>query len=661
MPGMRLFGRRCTLATDDFILIGFLDCFAFLPWLAWTPAIYVSYIKHRSECALVQNTALLDASLPGLCVLFFLNWILGALSLIFSLKGTISEPEPRRHVVTIVYLKLIVGIFDVAWAILGTIVLARNNFCDIIGLSLLIEVCTIFQWIITFVRCFAIFTCYDWNFSKHTKDGVTKEYFTTPVRKGTFKKWNLRLQTLFLWCTTPSEARKQALETASELMALLSCDLDLVASDVIAGLLLYRQKCCRKWKSEKESIKLAPPIVSADGEKLEEFPPPSFQPWMNLQLASRYMNLGLGVFGWAWFVYRNITCGFCLLFKRLTCCFPCRETSKIVFGDNCCGCNLAGLQATTELEYEDLVHVSFVDKVFEVPFFVTYDHQTKAVIVAARGTMSMNDVLTDVAAAFACMDDPGCPPGTLCHGGMLSAAREIKRKLEEHGILDRAFEDHPDYDLVITGHSLGASVSSILTLLLKQKYPKVRCFAFAPSPTLNKAALPFTFQNIFTVIYGNDSVCYLNYENIKTMVLEMVKCLKECKLPKYKVFLAKDYQEDVDTEEKHCRSEIDEKNYGTNLSDGENGEPFMKIDLEKGCEFPVVTESVYVVGTIVHIWKTDEGYRLKIRRADDYKPLSFRPKSILDHFPQYLQASLNQLGKTPTLSASSMPKPLSKV
>ena len=32
-----------------------------------------------------------------------------------------------------------------------------------------------------------------------------------------------RFQALFLWCTTPSEARKEAIKTASELMALLSC------------------------------------------------------------------------------------------------------------------------------------------------------------------------------------------------------------------------------------------------------------------------------------------------------------------------------------------------------------------------------------------------------------------------------------------------------
>ena len=138
-----------------------------------------------------------------------------------------------------------------------------------------------------------------------------------------------------------------------------------------------------------------------------------------------------------------------------SCCFSYRHFSKNVLGDNCCGCNLAGLQATSGLPYEDLVHVSFIDRVYEVPFYVTYDHETKAVILTVRGTMSVDDVLTDVAAAFSNMDDPGCPPGALCHHGMLSAAREIKRKVFENDILEQALKERDGYSLVITGHSLG--------------------------------------------------------------------------------------------------------------------------------------------------------------------------------------------------------------
>ncbi|GIX73178.1 diacylglycerol lipase-beta [Caerostris extrusa] len=148
------------------------------------------------------------------------------------------------------------------------------------------------------------------------------------------------------------------------------------------------------------------------------------------------------------------------------CCFLCRKRFNIVDGDNCCGCNLAGLQVTTGIKFEDLVHISFVDRVFEVPFFVTYDHETKAILVVARGTMSTDDILTDVTATFATMDDPGCPPGILCHQGMLIASREIQRKLESKQILQNAFLEYPDYELVITGHSLGKFLKYFKLFLL---------------------------------------------------------------------------------------------------------------------------------------------------------------------------------------------------
>ncbi|GIX74047.1 diacylglycerol lipase-beta [Caerostris darwini] len=655
MGGMRLFGRRCALASDDFFFIGVIDLIFFLPWLSWIVVIYVSFLENRSSCSSVENFMFVNISLFGLIILIFVNLILGALYVCFSTRGTISNPEPRYHVATVTYVKLFVCILDLMLAIYGTIVLYRGDFCDIIGVSSAIKVSTIFQWVGTCLRIFSILSLYDWNFTKHSKEGFEKEYFNGSVRKGTLKRWNLRLQTIFLWCTSSTEARKQAMQTASELLALLSCDLDLVVSDVVAGLLLYRQKCFELYQTEKHALAKAPAITTEDGELVEQFPPPSFPPWMNLQLASKYFDLGLGVFGWPWVMYRNFTCGCCHLSKKIMCCFTCRKQSQIVVGDNCCGCNVAGLQVTSGIKYEDLVHVSFVDKVFDVPFFVTYDHETKVILVVARGTMSMDDVLTDVAATFSAMDDPGCPPGILCHGGMLNAAREVKSKMESKQILDNAFLEHPDYELVITGHSLGGSVAAIITMLYKQKYPNVRCFSFAPSPIFNASALKYTYENIFTVIYGNDAVCYLNYENIKQLVVEMVQGLKECNLPKYKILMRPDRPLPNNTENNCQASETPQRNYGTSmLNEGANGTVSVNMNEAEPDVTNFSTENFYVAGRILHIRRTKQGYRLKLSSAFNYKPLFLRPKYIKDHFPQFTQKALWHLGTSPVITESAV-------
>ena len=65
---------------------------------------------------------------------------------------------------------------------------------------------------------------------------------------------------------------------------------------------------------------------------------------------------------------------------------------------------------------------------------------------------------------------------------MYLTATQILTKLEETKMLDGLIDENPDYQLVITGHSLGAGVASVLAVLLKprSKYRNLVCYAFSP-------------------------------------------------------------------------------------------------------------------------------------------------------------------------------------
>ncbi|GIY23364.1 sn1-specific diacylglycerol lipase beta, partial [Caerostris darwini] len=191
MAGMRLFGKRCALATDDFFFVGIIELMFSLPWLTWIAVIYVSFMENRSSCSSVENVMFLNIFLFGLFIAISLNLILGALYVSFSRRGTMSDPKPRRHVVTVTYVKFSAWILDLVLAIYGTIILYQDDFCDISGVSRAIEVSTIFQWVKTCLRIIAIISFCNWNLSKHSKDGFEKEYFKGSVRKGTLKRWNI--------------------------------------------------------------------------------------------------------------------------------------------------------------------------------------------------------------------------------------------------------------------------------------------------------------------------------------------------------------------------------------------------------------------------------------------------------------------------------------
>jgi hypothetical protein len=92
-------------------------------------------------------------------------------------------------------------------------------------------------------------------------------------------------------------------------------------------------------------------------------------------------------------------------------------------------------------------------------------------------------------------------------------------------------EKYPDYKLVVTGHSLGAGTSCLLTLHLYvdevlPKNRKIECYAFAPPPTFFAcsddsaccAKIDRAIQNTVAYINDNDVVPFLSVAAVRRMV-----------------------------------------------------------------------------------------------------------------------------------------------
>lgn len=91
----------------------------------------------------------------------------------------------------------------------------------------------------------------------------------------------------------------------------------------------------------------------------------------------------------------------------------------------------------------------------QLPFCILADHTTKSIVISIRGSLSFRDIFTDLTANSEKFDVPGVPPDSSAHKGMLAAAAEIHKRLKEGNLLDRVMSTYPEYNVTLTGHSLG--------------------------------------------------------------------------------------------------------------------------------------------------------------------------------------------------------------
>ncbi|RUS15286.1 hypothetical protein BC937DRAFT_92650 [Endogone sp. FLAS-F59071] len=144
----------------------------------------------------------------------------------------------------------------------------------------------------------------------------------------------------------------------------------------------------------------------------------------------------------------------------------------------------------TGVPVEDILLSSYTDhsmfninspQIHALVHYVTVDHKAQAIVLTCRGTLGLSDVLTDLTCDYAefvlpCDDDlkddgeAGERRKFRAHAGMLGSAQLLaKQKGKVYRIIKDALEEWSEYGLVICGHSLGAGVASLLSVLWSEE------------------------------------------------------------------------------------------------------------------------------------------------------------------------------------------------
>eukprot|EP00977_Amphora_coffeiformis_P028056 scaffold34685_cov183-Amphora_coffeaeformis.AAC.36 len=226
----------------------------------------------------------------------------------------------------------------------------------------------------------------------------------------------------------------------------------------------------------------------------------SVEPW-ELQLGQKYMRYATAVYGREMIASAELrTHGHVLIYPRDTDAEVIRVHTQLDNGEVW----FSDLTAGENPNHESLRTI------------VVCDHSTKTVIVSIRGTFSLSGIIVDLAGF--CQEF--C--GGWAHAGFAAAARHTWETIWETVLHHKMNELPPDYNLVLTGHSMGAGVACLITILLHHERPPallnrtIQCHAFAAPPVFGPlSAAPEAVANIIAYTNGWDCVPSLSVDAIR--------------------------------------------------------------------------------------------------------------------------------------------------
>lgn len=653
MPGLVAFGRRWGIASDDLVFPVVFELFIRVIW--WI-GMLVLYVKNKGQFVCTGG-GLLHSYLIVLLIL--LSVIILALSAIVyvSMQGTITNPGPRRSIPTLIYVRTLLYVPELCWAVLGAVWVSDDSpGCDKSVVNAVIGA-VVASWIILFFTVVAVLIVFDPLGSKrqgyldshgdHDLESSESAQLMYTARSLAARVWESRIK-LLCCCIMQEEDNRAAFSSIGHLFSGFFSDTDLVASDIAAGLSLLHQEQDKVEKTrDPEEVVVSPSPASHMRDDLD----------VELENAAHYMQFAVAAYGWPMFVFSNPLTGACKLSGD--CCRSRSPEYDIVGGDHL-GCHFTSMLYTTGLQYRDFIYISFHNKIYEIPFFVALDHKKEAVLVAVRGTLSLRDALTDLSADCENLLIEGVSGPCYAHKGIVQAANYIYRKLINDGILNQAFTIAPEYKLVITGHSLGAGTAAVLSVLLRSAFPGLKCYAFSPpGGLLSKPLADYSKEFIVSVVVGKDLVPRLSIPNMEDLKRRILRMVANCNKPKYQILLRGCWYEVFGGNPDDFPTELESRNQD-DLSLPLLAEQSFLVHRSPSYHSLASEDSpshlqhppLYLPGRILHIVEestsrrscfSEVKYRAVWSSEASFCSVLISPKMITDHMPDLVLKALNSL------------------
>uniref|UniRef100_A0A452U6I3 Diacylglycerol lipase-alpha n=1 Tax=Ursus maritimus TaxID=29073 RepID=A0A452U6I3_URSMA len=512
MPGIVVFRRRWSVGSDDLVLPAIFLFLLHTTWFVILSVVLFGLVYNPNEACSLN---LVDHGRGYLGIL--LSCMIAEMAIIWlSMRGGILYTEPRESMQYVLYVRLAILVIEFIYAIVGIVWLTQYytscNDLTAKNVTLGMVVC---NWVVILSVCITVLCVFDPTGRTFVKLRATKRRqrnlrtynLRHRLEEGQATSWSRRLK-VFLCCTRTKDSQSDAYSEIAYLFAEFFRDLDIVPSDIIAGLVLLRRRGQRRGGPAVlgEARRAAPSPIQGSPLGLEA------QEMLRYKDVCYYMLFALAAYGWPMYLMRKPACGLCQL---------ARSCSDPVHGGLWKG----------------------IKKVYETPFYVAVDHDKKKVVISIRGTLSPKDALTDLTGDAERLPVEGHHGTWLGHKGMVLSAEYIKKKLEQEMVLSQAFgrdlgRGTKHYGLIVVGHSLGAGTASILSFLLRPQYPTLKCFAYSPpGGLLSEDAMEYSKEFVTAVVLGKDLVPRIGLSQLEGFRRQLLDVLQRSTKPKWRIIV----------------------------------------------------------------------------------------------------------------------------
>lgn len=517
MPGVQIFHRTISFASDDFFPFGLLHFFL-----------------NSITLGLSIYTFTLDTFILLQLILSLLDMILDLLIMFISLQGTIANPKPRKHFSKLLYVSILLLILQLVNTVYGmtlhyTIIVYWNFSVVLLGLLF---------YLIMLVS-------------------------SLPVKMDKPIHIQRALQPLF-WSAAYVNRHhhihpKQILKEVAGILTDLFGSLEYCVSDVLAGLILVRKRQVYESSSDEiysreiheSSVGSGTDSKYGTGADSIKYGPASIDSYAktirNIHRIAYLSQYAEAMYGIPLYVFADFNRGF-----RYLCC-PTMRTNSHPNGLN--GLTAVGaLQRSmsgcsfllccfpgsyVKHQHPDLVYASLNGRLFKSPFAVSIDHSIRTIVVAIRGTLSTTDLLIDlyVKEKPISFEWNGKSVNGTTHHGMFEIANTIYEEMVDQRVFEMM---NPDYEIVCTGHSLGGAVASLLAFMIKTRQEGLNSRTVAvcyspPACIVSKEAIPFFSTFCTSVVLGDDFICRLNTRNVHILRDRIDAELKNCHVKKFEL------------------------------------------------------------------------------------------------------------------------------